>query len=358
MREMKVLAGVLIIAGLSLPWYLLVIWRNGWNYINSFFGYHNIERFTEVVNGHAAPWYFYFVVVLLGFAPYSVYLPLAIARVKFWQRKYWLSQERSQQFRLFAFFWFVIIFGFFTIAVTKLPSYVLPLMPAAAILVALLWGDLLKDTGKFSTSPLFWSGWVNVVFVSAIAVALFYVPQLIGTDPAAPQFRQLLQQSGLSVLGGIIWLVCAVVLAVLILRRRWFPLMGVNLLGFAAFMIFVLTPALFLIDHERQLPLRELSAIAVQAHKPGEELIMVGFKKPTVVFYTQRSVNYIKMTAAAGDYIRKDATKKVQTDSVLVLAQPKKFPEMGLQPSNYQSLGKSGAYQLIRVPLNQQQNPN
>ncbi|MDM9380664.1 glycosyltransferase family 39 protein [Chlorogloeopsis sp. ULAP01] len=353
MREMRLLVGMLIIAALSLPWYVLVIWRNGWNYINSFFGYHNIERFTEVVNGHAAPWYFYFVVVLLGFAPYSVYLPLAIARVKFWQPKHWRSQERSQQFGLFAFFWFVSIFGFFTIAVTKLPSYVLPLMPAAAILVALIWGDLLKDTRKLSTSFLSWSSWVNVVFVSAVGVALFYVPQLIGTDPAAPQFRELLQQSGLSVLGGIIWLVCAVILAVLILRRRWFAVMGVNLLGFTAFMIFVLTPALFLIDQERQLPLRELSAIAVQAHKPGEELIMVGFKKPTVVFYTQRQVNYIKMSAAAGDYVRKDATNKAQADSVLVLAQPKKFPEMGLQPSNYQSLGNNGAYQLIRVSLNQ-----
>jgi len=35
-------------------------------------------------------------------------------------------------------------FGFFTIAVTKLPNYVLPLMPAAAILVALLWSEEIK----------------------------------------------------------------------------------------------------------------------------------------------------------------------------------------------------------------------
>ncbi|PMB00472.1 glycosyltransferase [Fischerella thermalis CCMEE 5268] len=364
MREMRLLLGMLIILVLSLPWYMLVIWRNGWNYINSFFGYHNIERFTEVVNGHTAPWYFYFLVVLLGFAPYSVYLPLSMARLKFWQRKYWCSQERSQQLGLFAFFWFVSIFGFFTIAVTKLPSYVLPLMPAAAILVGLLWSDLLKEhrlskQTDILTSPtpplpssLLWTGWVNVIFVSAIAVALFYVPRLLGTDPAAPQFRQVLQQSGLTTLGSVIWLVCAVVLAVVILRRRWRLLIGVNLLAFALSLIFVLTPALFLIDQERQLPLRELSAIAVQVQKPGEELVMVGFQKPTVVFYSQRPVNYIKMSAAAGDYVRKEAVNKTQSDSILVLAQPKKFPEMGLQSNSYQTLGKSGAYQLIRVLLN------
>ncbi|NMG07749.1 glycosyltransferase family 39 protein, partial [Brasilonema sp. UFV-L1] len=144
LREMRPLTGLLITLCLSVPWYLLVIWRNGENYINSFFGYHNLERFTSVVNRHSAPWYFYFLVVLLGFAPYSVYLPLAMAKLKFWQRNYWRSQERSSQLGLFAFVWFVGVFGFFTIAVTKLPSYVLPLMPAAAILVALLWGDLLK----------------------------------------------------------------------------------------------------------------------------------------------------------------------------------------------------------------------
>lgn len=363
--EMRPLTGFLITLCLSLPWYVLVIWRNGENYINSFFGYHNVERFTSVVNRHSAPWYFYFIVVLLGFAPYSVYLPLAMARLKFWQRNYWRSQERSSQLGLFAFFWFISIFGFFTIAVTKLPSYVLPLMPAAAILVALLWSDIIKDKRirqlphpphsdtpslPLSSSSLLITGWVNVALLSALAVAMFYVPQLI-KDPAAPNFHKLFEQSGLTVLGGVLWLLCAVVLAALLVRRRYQPMLMVNVLGFAAFMVFVLTPCLFLIDQERQLPLRELSAIAVQAQKPNEELVMVGFKKPTVVFYTRRPVTYVKVSSVAGKYIQDKAAKKAQSTSVLVLAQPKKFPQMGLKRSDYENLGTSGAYELIRVPF-------
>ncbi|MBW4634498.1 MAG: glycosyltransferase family 39 protein [Iphinoe sp. HA4291-MV1] len=377
LREMRPLTGLLITLCLSVPWYVLVIWRNGEVYINSFFEYHNLERFTSVVNHHSAPWYFYFFVVLLGFAPYSVYLPLAMARLKFWQRNYWRSQERSSQLGLFAFFWFIGIFGFFTIAVTKLPSYLLPLMPAAAILVALLWSDLLKgrargnEQGAMGNSQFpipnsqfpipnaqcpsphlfFWTGWVNVVFLSALAVAMFYVPQFIGSDPAAPNFRQLLQQSGLSVVGGAVWLICAILLAALLVRRRYQPMLMVNVLGFAAFLVFVLTPCLFLMDQERQLPLRELSAIAVQAQKPSEELVMVGFKKPTVVFYTHRHVTYVKMSSVAAQYIQGKAAKKAQPPSVLILAQPKKFPEMGLNPTDYENLGTNGAYQLIRVPF-------
>ena len=372
LREMRPLTGLLITLCLSLPWYVLVIWRNGENYINSFFGYHNVERFTSVVNRHSAPWYFYFIIVLLGFAPYSVYLPLAMARLKFWQRNYWRSQERSSQLGLFAFFWFITIFGFFTIAVTKLPSYVLPLMPAAAILVALLWSDIIKDKRSFSfedasanadtatfplsassRTPLLITGWANVALLSALAVAMFYVPQLI-KDPAAPNFHKLFEQSGLTVLGGVLWLLCAVVLAALLVRRRYQPVLMVNVLGFAAFMVFVLTPCLFLIDQERQLPLRQLSAIVVQAQKPSEELVMVGFKKPTVVFYTRRPVKYVKVSSVAAQYIQDKAAKKAQPASVLVLAQPKKFPEMGLKRTDYENLGTSGAYELIRVPFKNQ----
>lgn len=368
LREIRIFVGLLIIATVSLPWYLLVTWRNGWNFINAFFGYHNVERFTAVVNRHSAPWYFYFLVVLLGFAPYSVYLPSAMARLKFWQRKYWCSVSRVQQFSLFNFFWFAVIFGFFTVAVTKLPSYVLPLMPAAAILIALMCDDFLSGGGKdgmegvneinqeqktFTSSlPPFFraSAWVNIIFVSAIGFTLFYVPKLIGPDPAAPTFSQDLQQSGVTVVGGIIWLVCAVVLGFLLTQQRWFSLFGMNLTALALFLIFVLTPALFIMDSTRQLPLRQLAAIAVQNKQPNEELIMIGFKKPTVVFYTHFTVNYIRASETAGQYIQNQISQKTRP-SALILSEPKKISEMGLQPTSYKILGDHGAYQLIRVPF-------
>ncbi|NMG10108.1 glycosyltransferase, partial [Brasilonema sp. UFV-L1] len=208
-----------------------------------------------------------------------------------------------------------------------------------------------KNVSSSVHRPLLWTGWVNVIFISVLGIAMFYVPQIIGSDPAAPNFRQLLQQSGLSVLGGVIWLLCAVLVAAMLVRRRYQPMLMVNVLGFAAFLVFVLTPCLFLMDQERQLPLRELSAIAVQAQKPNEELVMVGFKKPTVVFYTHRNVIYVKMSSAAEEYLQDKAAKKAQPPSVLILAQPKKFPEMGLSSTDYENLGTKGAYQLIRVPF-------
>ena len=361
LREMRLLVGMLIIIGLSVPWYALVIWRNGWNYINAFFGYHNLERFTEVVNGHSAPWYFYFLIVLVGFAPYSVYLPVAIVRLKFWQRSHWRSLERFQQFGLFAWFWFASIFSFFSVAVTKLPSYVLPLMPAAAILVALLWSDLFQDTEAKRTIPLSSpflrvSGWINVAFLSLLAAALFNITQILGTDPAIPNLHELIQQSGLPVIGGTIWLVCAVLVGALILSHRWDYSISINLLGFVAFLIFVLSPASFFIDRERQLPLRELSAVILEAKQPGEELIMLGFKKPSVVFYSHIHVNYLRFPQEAVEHIQNQAAKALQPRSLLLLAEQKKFLQMDLQPDDYKSLSTKGAYNLIRVPFKKKKN--
>ncbi len=86
---MALLRGSLIFLILTVPWYILVIQANGAAYIQSFFGYHNVERFTSVVNSHDAPWYFYALVILAGFTPWSIYLPAAIAQVKFGHQHHW-----------------------------------------------------------------------------------------------------------------------------------------------------------------------------------------------------------------------------------------------------------------------------
>ena len=351
-REMRPILGMGIVLALSLPWYVLVTWRNGWNFINAFFIYHNLERFTEVVNGHSAPWFFYFLVVLLGFAPYSVYIPASIARVKFWQRSHWLKQERSQQLGLFACLWFLSVFCFFTISVTKLPSYVLPLMPAAAILVALFWSDIFPSSQTPTPLKSFRiSAWVNIAFLTIISVALFHLTQIVGIDPAAPELYANMEKSGILKFAGIIWLLSAFISAIFILTHRYRQIITINLVGFIAFVAIALIPAASIMDQQRQLPLRELSALIVESKQPHEELIMVGFKKPTVTFYTQQKINYIKFSQQALEYIQKQASQPTKPPSLLMIVENGKFQEMDLPPDNYKNIAIKGAYHLIRIPL-------
>lgn len=360
LREMRPALGVPLVLAIALPWYILVTLANGKAYINSFFGYHNLERFTSVVNHHSAPWYFYFLVVLLGFAPWSLFLPVAAARVRFWQRSSWIASPRSHQLGLFALFWFASIFGFFTVAVTKLPSYVLPLMPASAILVALLGSDIITQNAQSNKHQKkifsfdFWLatlGWVNVAFWAVGAVALFAAPLWLSAvrDPAIPNLSEALGKSGLLVWGGWVWATAAAAGAAALLARQKRWLLGVNLLGVAAFLTVAVMPGYFFMDRYRQLPLRQLAQTVVQFRQPAEELVMLGFQKPSLVFYTKEPVTFYLLPEDGIKYIKHRAEAQPNPSSVLILGYPSKFEQAGLLPSQYQILDRAGAYQLVRV---------
>ena len=350
LKEMQLRRGAFIFLSLTLPWYILVIWANGLDYVESFFGYHNIERFTRVVNHHSAPWYFYFLVVLVGFAPWSIYLPVAIAKTQFWQRRSWHHQPRSQQFSLFAFFWFACIFCFFTIAVTKLPSYVLPLMPAAAILVAQLVRPRKPREFNSFFPALYLSGIANVLFGIILIGIVAYSPYWLGPDPAMPDFPQVLQQSGLLIKTTSILTLVTLAGTLLLLTRKIQLLWGINLLGFIAVLTLVVTPLSVLVDQQRQLPLRQVARSVIEVRQPGENLVMIGFEKPSLVFYTQQRVRYYLRSTKAVRRLRKMAVEEPDPPTVLIVGYQNKIAQIGLQPHQYEDFGTDGPYQLLRIP--------
>ncbi|MGB3535791.1 MAG: glycosyltransferase family 39 protein [Microcoleaceae cyanobacterium] len=354
-QEMNLLLGSLIFSAITVPWFVLITLENGQAYIDSFFGYHNVERFTQVVNGHSAPWYFYFIVILIGFLPWSIYLPVSIWRLKLLNRSFWLGQSRSAHLGLFAFFWFASIFIFFSISVTKLPSYVLPLMPAAAILVSLFWSEVIIYKPSRNKS-LFWSTIFNIIVLITIGIFCFYSPRLISSDPAIINLPLAIANSNLPELGGLIWLITALAIAVVFTRKsqkKW--ILGINIIGFIAFYIFVINPAIFFIDDIRQFPLRQLSLQVSQVQQPQEEIIMIGFKKPSIVFYSQRPVqyfstrNFLKPYNEPIDYLKNSVLNSSNSVNSLVISRPKDLNRIGIKPEDYQVLNQQGSYLLIRI---------
>jgi 4-amino-4-deoxy-L-arabinose transferase-like glycosyltransferase len=354
--EMGAIAGGLIFAIIAFPWYILVILRNGSAFINSFLGYHNVDRFIEVVNGHRAPWYFYFLVVLIGFFPWSIYLPLAIVRLRFWKRAFWCQQPRSGQLSLFALFWFAGVFLFFTMATTKLPSYVLPLIPAAAILVALVWSQEWTDGFSINTqgfkkkNGLLISALGNILVLGLLTIIFVQIPHLIGNDPAISDLPELLETSRLPLIGSIIWLMAAITMIFLLRQRRqWRWLVSINILAFVAFIILVLKPTTDLIDRARQQPLREIAAVISQVKQPQEELIMIGFKKPSIVFYSQHQAQFLRNKQKVNDYLRTITETNDGSANILMLGRKKDFEKFPLQPQDYQFIAQNPPYQLIRI---------
>ncbi|MEM8612921.1 MAG: glycosyltransferase family 39 protein [Cyanobacteria bacterium P01_H01_bin.105] len=333
LKEIKLLRGALLTLLLTLPWFIAVIAIHGQTYIDSFFGYHNYERFTDVVNGHAAPWYFYFAVVAIGFLPWSPGLPFAMARLRPWSIGYWRRQPREKHLGVFALVWFLSIFCFFTAAVTKLPSYVLPLMPAAAIMVGLMWAGA-RQRGTWISAVL------SIVFFTILAVASFLTPNWIGGDPVMPDFPILVRESQAMLYGAVIWGLAALVgLSLLLMRRgRW--LWAVSLVAFAVFTVVTILPVATIADSQRQLPLRRLAETIRTEQQSDETIAMVGFMKPSLAFYTQRPVLYT---------YNPDSEQLQATGQALVVGHP---DEIAIAISVSQSgeiLQTEEAYQLARL---------
>jgi 4-amino-4-deoxy-L-arabinose transferase-like glycosyltransferase len=135
---------------LAAPWYLLAAQQLGSLFWEKLF-FHNVTRFQSVVSSHHAPWWFYIPVALVGFIPWTFLLPSALP----WLSRQWgrlgagksvLSQAdtlNSRRCMLLGVLWFGVVVGFFTIAQTKLMTYILPAMaglafPMAGYLYALM----------------------------------------------------------------------------------------------------------------------------------------------------------------------------------------------------------------------------
>ena len=127
--------GLALFAAITFPWYVLVLAANGWAFVQGFVIKHHVTRYTGVVSSHAGPLWFYLPVALVGFFPWSGFLPRAI-----WQAgavaRGREPRERADRLLLACACWAIGVFIFFSFAGTKLPSYLFPAFPAMALLVS------------------------------------------------------------------------------------------------------------------------------------------------------------------------------------------------------------------------------
>lgn len=348
--EMQLIQGSLIFLIIAVPWFILVTMAHGQAYLDTFFGHHNFTRFTSVVSNHPGPWFYYFPVILVALLPWSVYLPIAIYQVKFWKVQDWRSQDRSQHLGLFALFWLVIIFGFFSLSATKLPSYILPSIPAGVILIS-LWGNQqnnIESKQPKISIPFLITGVFNILVLLILAIASFLSPQLVGDD--TPNFSKLLENSHLTTVSAVIWLIASGITLYCLLRPQWRRVVWAgNALGFLAFMALAALPLGQLLDTQRHLPLRQLSATVRQVREPHEPLLVIGVFKPSLVYYTQQTIEF--MTYDIQQRLLKLFPVNTPVDTVLIITRPKDMTKLGLQDSEYQLLNHQGDYQLLRIKV-------
>lgn len=163
LQEMRLISGVALALLIAAPWYIAVGYATDGAFLVEFFGDHNFGRALEAKEGHRGfgpP--FYLAVILAGTFPWSVLAaPLALDTFRNLR-----SASSDRRGLVLALCWIGAYLLVFSVARTKLPSYVTPCYPAVALLIGLFverWWQ-----GKLSISP----GWILASMLALLLVGI------------------------------------------------------------------------------------------------------------------------------------------------------------------------------------------
>jgi 4-amino-4-deoxy-L-arabinose transferase-like glycosyltransferase len=141
---------------LTAPWFLLVEQRHP-GFLDFFFIREHLQRFATKAAKRTGPVTYFIPVFVLGFLP----------GLSFFFSAAWKARRRASD-GFFFLVWFLVVFVFFSLSQSKLPPYLFPAIPAAAVLAA---GGLPRAGRR--------SAWiVQAILATALAASVVILPSL------------------------------------------------------------------------------------------------------------------------------------------------------------------------------------
>ena len=131
--DRRLLWGVLLFLLVAAPWYVWVGLETKGRWLSEFWYVHNQKRALNPMENHSGSIFYYPLVLLIGLAPWSIF---ACPTGWHFLRRDPDRDEKTRTGLRFLACWFGVYLVAFSVAQTKLPNYVLPLYPAAAVLLA------------------------------------------------------------------------------------------------------------------------------------------------------------------------------------------------------------------------------
>jgi 4-amino-4-deoxy-L-arabinose transferase-like glycosyltransferase len=147
-RNLWLIPGGLLSLAVALPWYVLCYQANGRPFIEEFLFQHNLARFATDRFQHSQPFWFFLLVIFVGFFPWSLHFGAVCIRDLEGLRRSGRLASKSDV--LFFWLWVIVPLVFFSLSRSKLPGYILPIFPAMALLTAAYWEDRLKEISQRS----------------------------------------------------------------------------------------------------------------------------------------------------------------------------------------------------------------
>ncbi|MEJ8810680.1 glycosyltransferase family 39 protein [Variovorax ureilyticus] len=272
-RGMHWWSGLLVLFALATPWFVLVSMRNP-IFAQFFFVHEHFARYLTTVHQRQGAWWYYVPLLLGGMLPWTSALP-------------WLGRSGAQevgrrdgQARDLLVVWCAFVFLFFSASGSKLPSYILPMFPALALLAARALRDMQPGTLRWHLllPTLVWAA-AFVISTNAARFASAAAP----AEVFAPMAQALR-------VGAVVFLVCA--------GLGWFSLarrnVTVAILCVAFGHLIATTVVLRSHDAYGQLKSAAPFAAALRAElHPGTPVFAVAAYDQTLPFYLGRDVTLV-----------------------------------------------------------------
>ncbi len=188
LRRIAAPGPILLTLMIGLSWYGACYFSGRYAFLHRQLGSENFGRFFGGL-GAMVPWY-YVLPLLLNSAPLSLFVPIAVVaalHTRFASQEHSRSEERriSATVRLFAIFWLVTVI-FFSIAAYKRRSYLLPLWPAAAVMLS--WLTLALTQPQMRLRRLIYPAMVAMA-AGAIVFNFYFLPRKALRDCGNDSFR-------------------------------------------------------------------------------------------------------------------------------------------------------------------------
>jgi 4-amino-4-deoxy-L-arabinose transferase-like glycosyltransferase len=301
------LAGSALFLLLAVPWYAAMLALHGSQYTTSVKG-DTVGRFFNVIGGHGGTIFLYIPVLLFGFFPWSGVLPVALYHAfKGWRSRRSAAMGAPHASRLtphglsvelewFAVLWFAAGFVFFSLSATRLPHYIGPLFPAAAILTASYWARWLTDPNtpgsRIAIRTLMALGYL-------LGFALAASPSLYArfVDQIAKEFPMAMQvdpgwgpyAAGFVLLAGV-----ALVGYYGIALKRYASAFWISAVMIGLVLLIAIKITLPRFSQYFIAPPQDLAYAAGLNLGANDRLILYGPPKPSLIFYAQRKAIVIR----------------------------------------------------------------
>src|SRR6059036_87566 len=344
-RECRLLPGTAVFLLIAAPWYAAIVLLHGAGYAESARG-DTLTRFFSVIGGHGGTILFYIPILFLGFFPWSGFLPAALV-----QALRERDEDPQRAVQLLCALWVLGVFLFFTLSSTRLPHYIAPLFPAAALLVAASWDRSLSAEGGRAGSVSFWL---------TLGVGCLLGLAFVGLDWGYERFNaQIAQEFPAAAQVDPGWVPMAIGFLILV---------GMGLFGYAALTagraglgfgiasglmvgitLLIVTVALPRFNQYFIEPPQALAARAGQALDSDETFIAYGRPKPSLLFYAKRrcavSTPCIEMIKSGEEDKMRPLLERSR--QVLILTQERLRAQLPIPASDYPIYMREDGYVLL-----------